>query len=108
MRHFSVLADESGGAGIFSPPLSHAVSASASLSAGLSAGQAGGSLALPPEIAFLARFGVALELLLRAAARATAQGVTAEAVLLGEGWLTELSNEGLKDLFKLSRDAIGE
>ena len=34
--------------------------------------------------------------------------VATSVVGTGEGWLTELSNEDLKDLFKLSRDAIGE
>ncbi len=36
------------------------------------------------------------------------QKVASEVVGTGEGWLTELSNEQLRDLFALRQEAIGE
>ena len=36
------------------------------------------------------------------------QQVAQRVVGAGEGWLTELSNEQLKDLFALRQEAIGE
>src|SRR5262249_48646269 len=36
------------------------------------------------------------------------QSVAAQVVSTGEAWLTELSNQQLRDLFALRKDAIGE
>jgi hypothetical protein len=36
------------------------------------------------------------------------QEVAAKVVGTGEGWLTELSNEQLRDLFALRQEALGE
>ena len=36
------------------------------------------------------------------------QKVASRVVSVGEGWLTELSNDQLRDLFTLRQDAIGE
>jgi len=36
------------------------------------------------------------------------QSVAAQVVGAGEAWLTELSNEELKDLLRLRQDALGE
>ena len=76
MREFSAAADGDGSAGFTPGPVLHTRRDAA-------------REALPPEVSFLAGGAVALELLHKAASLAKRQRVTAEAVLLGEGWLTQ-------------------